>query len=64
MTRSLEAPAGRAARVLEGEASRGWWEARSEREARGDLLLRIGGLPSEGPRHLGALLPLVGIRLR
>jgi glycolate oxidase subunit GlcD len=60
MSRSLEARAGRAARVLEGEASRQWWEARSEREARGDLLVRIGGLPAEGPRHLGALLPLVG----
>ena len=60
MTRSLEAPAGRAARVLEGEASQGWWAARSQREARGTLLLRMGVLPSEGPRHLGALLPLVG----
>lgn len=59
MTRSLEAPAGRAARVLEGEASQGWWAARSQREARGTLLLRMGVLPSEGPRHLGALLPLV-----
>jgi glycolate oxidase subunit GlcD len=60
MTRSLEARAGRAARVLEGEASREWWEGRSKREARGDLLVRIGGLPAEGPRRMEALLPLVG----
>lgn len=60
MTRILERAGGEAARVLEGDASRAWWRSRSEREARGDLLLRLGDLPTEGPRHLAALLPLAG----
>jgi hypothetical protein len=58
-TRILEEATGPWNRALEDDASRARWAALSQGEAGGEILLRLGGLPSRGPDRMGALLPLL-----
>ncbi len=59
-TRILEEAAGPWAQALEDDDSRSRWAAMNRSEAGGEILLRLGGLPSRGPERMGCLLPLLG----